>query len=518
MGDKDRILVIMPEYKYGGAEVQLGYLIDALERNNRKTDVFILHQLEKIDDRIRGEIPETRQFTEFYEDNMYGASEEELKWRINHFIVHNRAAGKEYYAAILFYPWMTVLISVLRKHGIAVIYSDRVSGTQVTNIAKYRNELVRCDILACNSMASKQRIETNLGRKVRLILNGKPEVKRLDYKKRKRIRNILVPANIDPRKNQKILIEFLDKFRDDKYKVRFIGKINSSKYMHDLRLDIEKRRLSENVDFAGIANNMENEYRNTDLVVLPSFEEGTPNVVLEAFAYGIPVVVSDIEAERELVKDSKFRFDPASVDELYSAIKAVDDLRENELEDMLRKNSKFIKENYGIHRMTDSFLELLDEAKRINLVDYDYEISEDVYRDISIMGNDLRKSREFYSILCDIVDVLQSGTSLSSYFEYHDYKKVSIYGFKELGRILKKELERNNIEICDIIDRDTTLGFPDIEIVPPDKAGKADVIIVTAIHYYADIAEEMRKKTTADIVSLKDVVAEVKEKSFQKDL
>ena len=30
--------------------------------------------------------------------------------------------------------------------------------------------------------------------------------------------------------------------------------------------------------------------------------------------------------------------------------------------------------------------------------------------------------------------------------------------------------------------------------------------------------EEMRKKTTADIVSLKDVVAEVKEKSFQKDL
>ncbi len=42
-----------------------------------------------------------------------------------------------------------------------------------------------------------------------------------------------------------------------------------------------------------------------DYLVLPSFSEGRPNVVYEAFACGVPVVATDIPGTREIVKDKQ---------------------------------------------------------------------------------------------------------------------------------------------------------------------------------------------------------------------
>ncbi|MCX6023798.1 MAG: glycosyltransferase family 4 protein, partial [Chloroflexi bacterium] len=44
-------------------------------------------------------------------------------------------------------------------------------------------------------------------------------------------------------------------------------------------------------------------YRAADAFVLPSFEEGMPNVVLEAMASGLPIVATDIYGNRDLVTD-----------------------------------------------------------------------------------------------------------------------------------------------------------------------------------------------------------------------
>jgi glycosyltransferase involved in cell wall biosynthesis len=59
-----------------------------------------------------------------------------------------------------------------------------------------------------------------------------------------------------------------------------------------------------------------------DLLILPSRAEGLPNVILEAFAYGKPVVATGVGGIPELVENEKngFLVPPANPDLLAKAI------------------------------------------------------------------------------------------------------------------------------------------------------------------------------------------------------
>ena len=44
-------------------------------------------------------------------------------------------------------------------------------------------------------------------------------------------------------------------------------------------------------------------YQEADCLVLPSYREGFPNVVLEAGAMGLPAIVTDINGSREIIQN-----------------------------------------------------------------------------------------------------------------------------------------------------------------------------------------------------------------------
>jgi glycosyltransferase involved in cell wall biosynthesis len=72
-------------------------------------------------------------------------------------------------------------------------------------------------------------------------------------------------------------------------------------YLYDRRGEMEAlRRLGETllgnrVAFLGEVDQVHEYYRASDLFILNSSKEGTPNVLLEAMACGLPIVVSEIE-------------------------------------------------------------------------------------------------------------------------------------------------------------------------------------------------------------------------------
>jgi glycosyltransferase involved in cell wall biosynthesis len=63
--------------------------------------------------------------------------------------------------------------------------------------------------------------------------------------------------------------------------------------------------LSERVIFAGHINNVRVFYAAADLLALPSHSEGSPNVLLEAMAAGVPIVATTVGGVPEIVEDSK---------------------------------------------------------------------------------------------------------------------------------------------------------------------------------------------------------------------
>jgi glycosyltransferase involved in cell wall biosynthesis len=66
---------------------------------------------------------------------------------------------------------------------------------------------------------------------------------------------------------------------------------------------IEEDGLAARVRLLGRVAEVERVYRACDLTVLTSRHEGTPNVVLESLACGVPVVVTDVADNRAIVPD-----------------------------------------------------------------------------------------------------------------------------------------------------------------------------------------------------------------------
>jgi glycosyltransferase involved in cell wall biosynthesis len=83
----------------------------------------------------------------------------------------------------------------------------------------------------------------------------------------------------------------------------FVGPTQSSAYSDELRNLVLRSGLESVVSFAGALSldDLIDLYDLADVVVLPSFRENCPRVLLEAMARGRPIVASDIPPMREIL-------------------------------------------------------------------------------------------------------------------------------------------------------------------------------------------------------------------------
>ena len=128
---------------------------------------------------------------------------------------------------------------------------------------------------------------------------------------------------------------------------------------------------------------------------------------------------------------------------------------------------------------------------------------------IRMIETDNAKFHEFYGILLQWIKVHQSGHTLADYFVKNGYKTVAIYGMKELGQALLKELVNSEVKVICGVDRDADSIFAAADVYKPDeKLPDVDVMVITAVYYYTEIALYMAEKVKCPIVSLDDVVYE----------
>lgn len=120
----------------------------------------------------------------------------------------------------------------------------------------------------------------------------------------------------------------------------------------------------------------------------------------------------------------------------------------------------------------------------------------------------IRKLLAFYRLLVRWLHIRLHGRGLAEYLEKNGYQNIAIYGKKELGELLYTELESSSVNVSCFIDRDADYIISEIEMIRPDEINQyqVDAIIVTAVTYYNEIAENLKNYTSCPVISLSSVI------------
>lgn len=119
------------------------------------------------------------------------------------------------------------------------------------------------------------------------------------------------------------------------------------------------------------------------------------------------------------------------------------------------------------------------------------------------------KFRQYYELCNRWIKLNNNSYSLETYFIKNGYKNIAVYGMGELGNRLVEALHNTGIKVLYGIDKNMWTAFAEIDIFSIDEEKNfsgADCIVVTPVHIYEEIKEELSKKSSCDIVSLEDVI------------
>lgn len=130
----------------------------------------------------------------------------------------------------------------------------------------------------------------------------------------------------------------------------------------ELVKQINAAGLSRYFVLSGFRPDLDRFFPFLDLLVLPSYTEGMPNVVLEAFASGVPVVATAVGGTPEVVEDrvSGYLIPPGDADALAGRILDALSSQEN-LREMGLRGRECVLERFTFERQAQRYLELLDE-------------------------------------------------------------------------------------------------------------------------------------------------------------
>lgn len=373
-GINTKILLCMYDVYAGGAETQFRYLAEFLSNN---PDVELTCLFEKLD--LKKE-SRSINFLEQHKIKYFNLNIEPLSskqgelflklhmGKFRRYLIEKKVdmflKVQPHFDWVITYNYTFLPhTESFHRRGTKILFSERNDASVIKNSQDYQGYVKLCDVVTCNSKYSQKQINKYCGINPIYIHNGihiRPECFRINDCRRQKNIEVIVSARISPEKNLDILLKALILDRNLPIKIHVCGKVASENYYNKLLTRINEEKLEENIIFEGFQSNMLDWYHKSAFVILPSFQEGTPNAILEAYAYGIPAIASKIEPNSVLFNDEKLLFDPNKAEELVEAIYYICNLSDEAFVDLIQKNYELVCREYGIQKMCFSYLNLLN--------------------------------------------------------------------------------------------------------------------------------------------------------------
>jgi glycosyltransferase involved in cell wall biosynthesis len=119
--------------------------------------------------------------------------------------------------------------------------------------------------------------------------------------------------------------------------------------------------IEEKKEFMGYVphEQLPEKYREADIFVMPSLNEGMSNTILEAISSGLPIITTQVGGTDELIDENGHIVDKKSPKQIKEAIK--DYMKNPEKLERHRKKSRNIAETMSWERVTEEYIEAYRE-------------------------------------------------------------------------------------------------------------------------------------------------------------
>ena len=316
----------------------------------------------------------------FYADNLlskgvpyvYLKKAERNALRVFYISQYIRKVNPDVVIAYLFTPCICACLASIPNRKFKLIVSERNTTQHTGRNEKIRFNLFRlADFIVPNSYSQADYINSEfpfLCKKVVTIPNFVDLQYFVPPKQRTRHERpeIIVAASIWESKNTLGFIDAIAQLKGKglKFHISWYGKsLANIDYFNSCQKKIVELDVANFIELKEKTHQILEKYQEADFFCLPSFYEGTPNVICEAMACGLPVACSDVCDNGRYVSEGKngFLFNPKETTSIVEAIENMFAL-DNEEYQMFCINSRSIAEeklSKGI--FVDSYIKLTEQ-------------------------------------------------------------------------------------------------------------------------------------------------------------
>ncbi len=199
---------------------------------------------------------------------------------------------------------------------------------------KYANEVIVISEIIKEHLIKKYSIQD----KIHLIYNG-VDIPVLHIKDTY-LRSLRIEKNkyiftlgrfVEEKGFHDLILAYLKSSHRDQFKLVIAGDADhKTAYSENLK----KLAIDNGVILTGFVNgdNLSELFSHAALFVLPSFHEGLPISLLEAMSYRLPVLASNIPANKVLIKDEKQLFTAGNIEQLTSKLNSILNIPKQEIQ------------------------------------------------------------------------------------------------------------------------------------------------------------------------------------------
>lgn len=268
-------------------------------------------------------------------------------------------------------PSICACVAKMFNHKFKLIVSERNTTQHIGRKERIRFNLFRlADYVVPNAYSQETYMRTHFPKLSNKIVTI-PNFVDLDYfvppyeRHRREIPEIMVAASIWASKNT---LGFIDavaalKAQGFRFHISWYG-LNPKHidYTNQCRQKIERFGVADRIELKEKTSNIKERYQDADYFCLPSFYEGTPNVICEAMACGLPVVCSDVcdNSKYVLEGENGFLFDPNNTDSIVAAFVHLLSLNKEAYENYSRQSRKLAEQKMSKEEFVKAYIKLIE--------------------------------------------------------------------------------------------------------------------------------------------------------------